>query len=322
MKSTFTTAADFRQERDFGNKIAATFEFITRHWRPLGKCLVYFVLPATLLMGVGLGLFTNIVFNLAGQAGTGSQLDSSAILTPSYFSGVGLTMLGALAAGVMLMSTVYGYVLVILTTEAVPTPALVWQVIKRRVGRMLAAFGLLFGLYILVMVTMVSLMAITSYFGLLFLVIFPVLLYVTVPLTLYFPILWLEDGNVWDSLRRAFYLVQGKWWSTMGLLLVTGMIQGMLCFVFVLPQYAVIIGKMLKVPGLDSDVLGILTQCVYALGIMFTYAIPLLATAFQYFNLVERKEGLGLRSLINNIGQGIAPLAYNQTYRADEEGEY
>lgn len=320
MKSTFTTAAAFRQERDFGNKIAATFEFVTAHWRPLGKCLVYFVLPAALLMGVGLGLITNFALNSMGKPYGSAGPEE--LFNASYFSGFGIAMLGGMLAGVLLMGTVYGYVRVILTTEAVPAPAEVWQVIKGRLGRMLGAFGLLLGIYLLVLLALTSLMAITSFFGLLFLVIFPLFLYVMVPLTLYFPILWLEDDNLWQSLRRSFFLVQGKWWSTCGLLMVTSMIQMMLCFVFIMPQYAVMMGKMLKIPGLDSDALGVATQCLYALGVMFTAAIPLLAVAFQYFNLVERKEGLGLRSLIHSIGQGPAPVVYNQTYRADEEGEY
>ncbi|UOQ72022.1 hypothetical protein [Hymenobacter cellulosilyticus] len=319
MKSTFTTAADFRQERDFGNKIAATFEFITAHWRPLGKCLVYFVLPAALIMGAGMGILTNTAFNGIGSSNSGNTPQFS---NGAFFSGAGLTMLGALVAGTLLMGTVYGYLRILLTTETVPTPALVWQVIKSRIGRMFGAFALLLGIYMLVSIALVALMAITSFFGVLFLIIFPAFVYVMVPLTLFFPILWLEEDNLWQSLRRSFYLVQGKWWSTAGLLVVTGMIQGMLCIVFMLPQYAVLLGKILKIPGLDSDVLGILTQCLYALGIMFTYAIPLMASSFQYFNLVERKEGLGLRSLIGTIGQGSAPLAYNQAYRPDEEGEY
>ncbi|RZK62488.1 MAG: hypothetical protein EOO59_02430, partial [Hymenobacter sp.] len=67
MKNTFTTPADFWQERDFGAKISAIFEFLGAHWRRLGKCLVYFVLPVTLLMGIGLGLMTNSMFNNMGR---------------------------------------------------------------------------------------------------------------------------------------------------------------------------------------------------------------------------------------------------------------
>jgi hypothetical protein len=82
-------------------------------------------------------------------------------------------------------------------------------------------------------------------------------------------------------------------------------------------------GKMLRVPGLDSDLVGVLAQCIYAAGIIFTYTISLLAMAFQYFNLVERKEGLGLRLLVNELGQPQAiQAAQSSHYRPDDEGEY
>jgi hypothetical protein len=322
MHSTFTNAADFRQERDFGNKIAVTFEFLSAHWRPLGKCLVYFVLPAALVMGVGLGLVTNIIFNYSGLLRTNPQASNESLLSPSYFSGLGLTMVGAALAVLMLLSTVYSYVRLVLATGTAPAPAQVGQEIKHRIGRMLGAFVLLFGLYFIVMMAVVGLMAVSTSFGFLFVILFPLIIYVMVPLTLYFPVLWLEDGSLWQALRRSFYLVRGKWWSTFGLIMVTTMIQFMLCILFALPQYAVMFGKIMKIPGLNSDVFGILTQCLYVLGTMFTYVIPLMAVLFQYFNLVERKEGLGLRSLIDSIGQSAAPVAYEQAYRPEEEGEY
>ena len=36
------------------------------HWRPLGKCLVYFVLPLALVMGVALGVAQSQIFDTVG----------------------------------------------------------------------------------------------------------------------------------------------------------------------------------------------------------------------------------------------------------------
>ena len=81
-------------------------------------------------------------------------------------------------------------------------------------------------------------------------------------------------------------------------------------------------GKLLKIPYLDSDLLGIAAQCIYSLGTLFTYSIPLLAIMFQYFSLVERREGTGSFQLLNQLGQAPAPSVAGGTYRPDEEGEY
>ena len=123
MKNTFTTPADFWQERDFGAKISAIFEFLGAHWRRLGKCLVYFVLPVTLLMGIGLGLFTNSMFNSMGQLMTGRHGASRSLGGPVEiaqpygaspfamfnFSGIALGFIGAFLAFLLLTGTVFGY---------------------------------------------------------------------------------------------------------------------------------------------------------------------------------------------------------------------
>jgi hypothetical protein len=328
MQLKFTREADFRQERDFGAKIGATFEFLGAHWRPLGKCLLYFVLPVSLLMGIGFGLVMNKMFDVMGQVQSNPQanVDPAAVFGPSYFSGMGLMMVGALLSFVAVMSTVYSYVRLLLTSDepqTPPAPAQVWAAMKQRLGRILGAYGLLFGVYIVLALVFGALVAVLR--GAAFIaipVLFAALMYAAVPLALYFPVLLLEDGSVTSALRRSFALARGKWWSTLGVLLVAGMIQGMLAIVFALPQYAVMFGKMLKIPFLDSDVLGMAAQCVYVAGAMLTYPVVLLALAFQYFNLVERKDGVGLRSLVAGLGSAPAPVAYNQTYRPDDEGEY
>jgi hypothetical protein len=147
--------------------------------------------------------------------------------------------------------------------------------------------------------------------------VFTLLVYLAVTLSLFFPVLWLEDNSLAGTLGRCFQLIKGRWWATFGLIAVVGIIQAMMAFVFIVPQYAVMFGKMLRVPGLDSDILGVLAQCI------FTYTIPLLAMAFQYFNLVEQKEGLGLRLLVHELGQPQAiPGVQSSHYRPDDEGEY
>ncbi|HEX8428576.1 hypothetical protein [Hymenobacter sp.] len=337
MQLKFTRETDFRQERDFGAKIGSTFEFLGAHWRPLGKCLAYFVLPVSLLAGIGLGLVTNGMWNVAADNAQSARngtitasASSASMFGVSYFVGVGLAIVSGVIAFTMLLSTLYAYTRILLTEEpnVALTPARVWKQIKAGLGRMLAAMGTLCGLYMLLAGGFVALVSIVGggagmvVVFLVFLVLMPVILYVMVPLSLFFPALWMENSGVLETLRRCFYLVRGNWWASFGLLLVAGMIQGMLTFLFILPQYAVMFGKILKIPVLGSDAFGIAAQCFYALGITFTYSVSLLAMLFQYFHLVEEKEGLGMRNLVDSLGNGPAPVAYNSTYRPDGDGEY
>ena len=52
-------------------------------------------------------------------------------------------------------------------------------------------------------------------------------------------------------------------------------------------------------------------------------ALVQLATAFQYFHLVEVKEGRGVYALLDQLGKP-APVTspIERRYQADEEGEY
>lgn len=344
MKNTYTTATDFWKERDFGAKISATFEFIGAHWRPLGKCLLYFVLPCALLMGIGMGLFTNSMYNQMGGAigGMGGRPNGwhTTIAAPNAspfgqfnFGGMALGMLASMLSFLLLVGTVYGYVRARLHLPATTpiTPAVVWAEIKERIGRMLLVIVLVGAAYMVLALGVIAVVALFTGIGagsvwsalLGVPLLFSLIVYLAIVLSLFFPVLWLEEGNVFTTLSRCFQLIKGRWWATFGLLAVVGMIQGMLVFVFIIPQYAVMIGKMMHVPGLSSDVLGLVAQCIYAVGIMFTYTIPLLALAFQYFHLAEQKEGWGLRLLVDTLGQPQAiPVAQSSHYRPDEEGEY
>ncbi len=327
----FTREADFRQERDFGAKISATFEFIRANFRSLVKCLAYFVLPGALVAGIGLGTFNNALMNRMPASGA-----SPAVVAPLSAAGLGATIAGGmgvavLALGVSLMliiGALYSFVRVRIALPATEDvqPGQVWAFMKPRLGRAFLAWlalglaggaiGVLLGLFFGVFVTSVFALP------LLMLVLVVPFTWIVVVLSLFFPVLWLEDATIGQALRRPFFLIKGKWWSTFGVLFVGGIIQGFVAFVFVIPQYAVMFGKLLKIPFLNSDLLGIAAQCFYALGILFTYSIPLLAVMFQYFNLVERREGTGSLHLLSQLGQAPAPEVASATYRPDEEGEY
>jgi hypothetical protein len=54
---------------------------------------------------------------------------------------------------------------------------------------------------------------------------------------------------------------------------------------------------------------------------LLIYPPLLIALAFQYFNLVERHDGVGLHNMVHQLGQTPVAVA-NAAYRPDEEGEY
>ena len=329
-KMRYTQEADFRRERDFGAKIGATFEFVAAQFKPLFKCLAYFVLPGALLVGIGMGLFMNKMLAMmppVNSTGHGPMVMARNYGTNPFagisFVGIGLATLGFLAAFLLLSSTVYGFVRVRMSLPAdeVVQPAQVWAYMSRRLGRVVGAWLLL------TLVMLVSMGVVGGCLALLgpgfVVLLFLPLVWATVCLGLYFPAMWMEDEGVIAALRRSFYLVKGKWWSTLGLYMVISFITGIINYVFLIPVYGLMVTRMmLKLPGSDSELLSVAAMSIYALGWIFTASLPLIAMLFQYFNLVERKEGVGLRLLVGTLGQNAAPQVSNATYQADEEGEY
>jgi len=340
----FTREADFRQERDFGTKISATFEFIRANFQPLVKTLAYFVLPGALVAGIGLGTFTNVIYNQVSAHGTQRVVvahTATANFAGPMLGGMGVAVLALLVSFLLITGALYSFVRVRISLPATETvqPGQVWAFMRPRLGRTLLAVvvlgtlgglllaaltGTLFGGSVLGLMPGISSepQASSGWLVLVALVVGAAMAWLTVVLTLFFPILWLEDASVGQALKRSFFLIKGKWWSTLGLLLISSIIQGFVAFVFIIPQYAILFGKLLKIPFLDSDVLGVVGQCIYTLGTLFTYSIPLLAIMFQYFNLVERRESIGSFQLLSQLGQGPAPDAASAAYRPNEEGEY
>jgi len=327
----FTQEADFRRERDFGAKVGATFEFVTAQFRPLFKCLAYFVLPGALLGGIGLGLAMSTFLGMmpspgnrpVGPGRAAYHYPAFSGLNGTSFVGLGLAMLGFLAAFLLLSCTVYGFVRVRMATppgEAVQ-PAQVWAFVRRRLGRVVG------GWLLLTVATAAGTGVVGGALALLgpgfvALLFFP-LVWAVVCLTLYFPVLLMEDGGVLAALRRSFYLVKGKWWSSLGLYLVMSFITGIMNYIFIIPFYGLMMARMLlHSTSLDSELLSVATMSIYALGWIFTAVLPLVAMLFQYFNLVERKDGVGLRRLVDSLGQTAAPQVRSAAYRPDEEGEY
>jgi hypothetical protein len=70
------------------------------------------------------------------------------------------------------------------------------------------------------------------------------------------------------------------------------------------------------------SVLAIATSTLTGLLSMFFYPPLFIAIAFQYFNLVERHDAIGLRNMVSQLGQAPATAPTAAAYRPDEEGEY
>jgi hypothetical protein len=313
----FDQALDFWQERDFGQKFSAVFDFLRVHWRPLGRVLLYLVGPLALLQAI---LLVVMQYQLFGSVNRLTRLDSpygfganflGFFASPTYF---GSTLLGVAFYAVLVLS-VYGYLLECLYPSQPGQPIgvpQVWAVVKRQ---FVGTFFSLLGLGVLILVG--------------FFVFFLPGVYLSVVLSLFFVVKLVEGGDFATTLSRCLSLIKGKWWSTFGLIFTMLLLVGLL-----LRGAGIVLGLVgmglasagllggLSHTLLNPTVLVAAFSVLSTLGILLIYPLLLLTIAFQYFNLVERREGVGLRALIQQLGQPAPASPHHATYRPDEEGEF
>ncbi len=287
------------QERDFGQKINAAFEFLGQNFKPLLTAMLYIAGPAAIVAGFFNGLYQSNVMNLQKSTVPGSDPFANMfsafnqVLTPAYF----LLIIFTVAASLLASLTVYSYVLKY-EEQGGPTPTItprdVWDVVRTNV---LSYLGYSIVLLIIFIFTIVFLVIPAIYLGVVFSIIYMVMLR--------------ENISLSTAMSRCFYLIRDKWWSTFGLIIIMGIIQGIVGIIFQLPLTAVTILKALKLYEGDSTILTTIAGVIGTLGSTLTSCLLNLAVVFQYYNLVEKKDGVGILSAIQNIGQ-------NQKIRGEE----
>jgi len=287
---------NFQQTRSFGEKINATFEFIAQNFKPLLKCLIYITGPFLLITGFFLGLYfdsyTAMMPELLEDPDSGPPF--------GFLADMGIYMAGltisSILGSVMIVTTTYEYVVLYQERPELTeiTVEEVWKDVKRD--------------FLMVFITMIGL-SVVIIFGFLFFILPGLIL--AIFLSIIYIVQIKERVGFSKAFSRSISLVSGKWWSTFGLLIITGLIQSSMGFVFMIPTYSLLVVDLMHTvdPGLgyeaDQSILNqvfyILTSIIYSLGASLLYAIPLIALAFQYYNLVERKEASGLMEQIQSM---------------------
>jgi hypothetical protein len=233
-------------------------------------------------------------------------LYSTMLQSPLYLLN---SILGGALHTVLILS-VYGYLLCCVQPAQAGTPvtvADVWEVVKRQ---FISTFFSLYGVWIII--------------ALGFLVLLIPGIYLSIVLSLFFVVKVLEDTGFGNTINRCVSLTSGKWWSTFGLLAIMVLI---IYFMFasvgiVAALFGGVRSLLLSSGPMPSSFMVILGAFSGLLTLLL-YPPVLLAIAFQYFNLVELKEGVGLRLLVDKLGQAdTLPEAQSSYFRPDEEGSY
>lgn len=290
---------ELRKERSFSEKMNGMFTYIAQNYKVIFRCLFFIVAPVALLGGICNGIFQSqltkiIPVNFENKAGNDPMNGFDVfqnllqnIFSPVYFAAIILMM----AAFVLVKCIVFSHMrLYSESPDKMVAFEEVWEDVKLNFPKVffsIIAVSLLIGV------------------GFIFLVIPGI--YFLITFSMFVPSMIIERKGFTESINRCFFLIKDKWWSTFGLLFITSFIVQICSMVFYMPMYIFQILRLTKVVGDESGMWQILTSVISSVGGMIVYSLFSFAVGMQYFNLVERREGKGLRSYIDEIGNSPSP---------------
>lgn len=279
---------NLREERDFGEKVNATFQFVRQNFKSLSLCLLLMGAP---IMIAGILLFRYIIILI--KIVPDNQNPTGSFLTLVVF------FLIYMIAGSWLSTLIYSYINEYLDGNLEITCGKVFKRALMKIGKVLGAT-----IITAMLVTIASVLFVIP--G----------IFLAVSLSLVTVILMAEDKSIVKSIWRSISLIRGKWWSTFGLLMVISIIVVLLQFVInmilaIISAYPRLMHQSVTV----SETSKVLFLSFMSIGATMLLPIIYIAIAFQYFNLVESKESQGLRQQIDRAANKTDIILKN-------EGEY
>lgn len=308
----------FHKLRDFGAKMNATIEFIKQNFKSLFKYIFYFAGPFILIGSLFMATLLGDYFRLISQSvnGTGDLLEGE-IFQKLGFAFVGIIII--LIGVTVLIAVVYEFMKHYEKNNGNPpaTDELLAEVKKsfwKVLGTSIVYFIGFLVLYALILIPIFIVGGAGSGVAFAVLLIFVLgigMIYLAISFTLVYIIRVYEDVPVLKAFQRSLYLVKSKWWSTFGIVVIASLIQSITSYIFAIPWYTTTIFSQLHSvetgemsdPGLLQQVISHASFAFYMLASYSLYSIPLVAIAFQYFNLRERKEAKGLMDQIDTFGK-------------------
>ncbi len=265
--------------RDLGAILTDSFVYIRVHYKSLGKALLLLVLPFYLISGILVGDTYSSFFSAMIE---NPDMSGDALFGSNFLLGL---LLLALSSGALLTITLTHVQLTKNHKEAT---------LSALINNFSRNFFTLLLLYVIIIIVVpVSFM---------FFIVPGI--YIGIKLFLSPAVAVLEQKNPFDAINRSWDLIQGHWWFTFAVYLVMNIITSFMSYVLVIPFGLLV--SMATVSGADtSGMIGTGMGIFYALMIIFGSlfsVIMLIAMCLHYFNLIERKEGDGLRAKIEELG--------------------
>ncbi len=281
---------DFRQQRELGDVITDTFKFIRQNFKPLFSAIFKIAGPVFLILLFAIGYYSYLGMDILENP---LFNDESVIDIEMYLLSLFILMASLLAFYVLLYGTVLHYINSYIKNAGVADYTEVVSGVKNDFGRMLGL--LLVG-------------GIITVFALLLCVLPGI--FVWVPLTLAPALLIFARTSTFDAISYSFNLVKDNWWTTFFTLFVITLLVYIIGMVFQFPLMVYFFIKALTMSQEGSianpaDLIDWVYIFFNVLSSLFQYLLSVVivvASAFIYHSLDEKKHGTGSYERISNLG--------------------
>lgn len=302
---------NLRAVRSVGEVVDVSMRFLFRHGKLLLKMVATIALPP-MIFGFLLSTFFQFraygnLFNSVDYTGLEEEANASIFSSTTGFSveNLALSYVFLIFVGVG-MAAVTGIVIELLRLiDKGDNDITARKIFNGIITRIKIYFGSLVGLYSLFIISFLPVAIVITFVTQPVVMVLVVLIYMFVALKYFIRFSMLFHTQVFNNLgfvnglSKSMELTKPYWWKTLGLVLLTGvLIFSLLAFPMYLSQIGLAFGFMLESEFL---MLVLFAQVLYVFTYSLSQIIYTLAISFHYFNLVERKEGIGLLRKIEEL---------------------
>lgn len=280
----------FKKQREVGEIITDTFRFLRENYRPLLHLIFRITGPVFLIVLLALTYYSYLTIDTLENPflviNTGQGMTMVVI---SLF----ILLFSLLAFYVLLIGTILHFINSYILNEGTVNEQQVYQGVKNDFGSMLGL--LLLG----VMITGFGLM----------LCVFPGI-YLWVPFAIAPASLVFARLPLMDAINHTFSLIKGNWWFTFFSLVVIVLLVYIIGLIFQAPMLIYFFFKSLTSsqagsvadPSSMLDWVYVVFNVISSLAQYLLSSIIIIAIAFIYYNLDEKKNFTGSYEIISNLG--------------------
>lgn len=280
----------FKKQRDLGEIISDTFKFLRENFKPLFRLIFRIAGPAFLILLLALTYYSYLSLDTVGNSflGIAEGMDFGMLLISGF-----VLLSSLLGFYVLLYGTVLHYVNSYVNHNGEVIEQEVYQGVRQD-------FGNLLGLLLLSGIVLV--------FGFM-LCVFPGI-YLWVPVSIVPAVMVFRRNSVSDAINDVFSLIRDNWWMAFFTLLVMAILVYIISLIFQFPLFIYYFIKAFTMAEEGSladptslfDWVYVVFNVLSSLVQYLLTTILIIAAAFIYFDLNEKKNFTGTYETISNLG--------------------